>query len=303
MAPAGWFSSLSFIKSPAFLQSSFCNRSWLGKVQFLSNLKGEIKKQNRLKTLPMIPHIFMPNDSKARGCSERRKSNICDIERGEAKKCGTLSEDDTADPLPMAWNCFSISDEIKGSWESRGASQRQLLELGWPKSVAQCRLPVWGAGRSEDRVNTRVLASGSWTRVQNGLFNFIPHPNHPSNGLSELLQPWFSAPVLAVSPPLLQARASLNVPHHLPRVFRNLPRTDWWCIWGPFLDLYLAFIFRPERESSSSVLAWNSESPGWRWCWEGAVPGEDSCTLGSALSQLASRPGVGSQRRFSSVSA
>lgn len=29
-------------------------------------------------------------------------------------KCGTLSEDDTTDPLPMAWNCVSVSEETKG---------------------------------------------------------------------------------------------------------------------------------------------------------------------------------------------
>ena len=29
-------------------------------------------------------------------------------------KCGTLSKEDTTDPLPMAWNCISISEETKG---------------------------------------------------------------------------------------------------------------------------------------------------------------------------------------------
>lgn len=132
------------------------------------------------------------------------------LREGKLITCGTLSEDNTADPLPTAVNCFSISDdEIPGAWESSGISQRQLLELGWHS--AGCPCGEWRASRSEDRVNTTILAQGLGERCK--MTFFCPSPKHSPNGLSKLLQPWLSVPVLAVSPLLYQTSGPPNTRH------------------------------------------------------------------------------------------
>jgi len=129
-----------------FLQSCFCSAPQLEKVHFSVIQKGENLIKNSANDSTYI-HAKWVQSQRWLWEEEVCPTSVILRER-KLIMCGTLSKTIPLTHCQWLWTAFSSDDEILGSWESRGAAQRQLLELRWSRPMAQCRLPMWEAGRS-----------------------------------------------------------------------------------------------------------------------------------------------------------